>query len=339
MPEAPELYREYPQPGEDAAVERLIPLLKKLILQDYLTGTTYRDTHAKGHAAVRATFTVPGDLPEELRVGLFAEPATYPAWIRFSNLSPSPQADRKRDIRALSIKLMDVPGERLWQDPPEATTLDFIMMGSSTFLAPDLFQFVALEEAIYRGQRALAWFLLTHRRIAATILRGQTRCANILEIPYYSQTAYAFGERAVQYHMAPHQPPQSTFPVDPPNNFLRARLAEDLTQKAAAFDFMVQFQTDPVKMPIEDPMVAWDPARSPYRKVATVRIPPQRFDAPAQVQFCEDIAFNPWRTRPEHRPLGGINRARLKVYPAIAAFRHARNNTHPVEPTPALTFT
>ncbi|MDX1547666.1 MAG: hypothetical protein R3247_11795, partial [Rhodothermales bacterium] len=142
MPEALELYREYPQPGEDAAVERLIPLLKKLILQDYLTGTTYRDTHAKGHAAVRATFTVPERLPEELRVGLFARPATYPAWIRFSNLSPSPQADRKRDIRALSIKLMDVPGERLWQDPPEATTLDFIMMGSPTFLAPDLFQFV-----------------------------------------------------------------------------------------------------------------------------------------------------------------------------------------------------
>ena len=53
------------------------------------------------------------------------------------------------------------------------------------------------------------------------------------------------------------------------------------------------------------------------------------------MQFCENLSFNPWRTLPEHRPLGSINRARLQVYPAISRFRHRKNNAPPWrEPTP-----
>ena len=35
-------------------------------------------------------------------------------------------------------------------------------------------------------------------------------------------------------------------------------MAADLKSKAAVFDFAVQFQTDPYKMPIEDPGITWD---------------------------------------------------------------------------------
>jgi hypothetical protein len=327
-------HEEKPPAGEAALIDKLIPLLEALIEKSYLTGTTYRDTHAKGHAAVRATFTVESDLPPELKVGLFAKPHTYPAWVRLSNLNPVPQDDIKKDIRALSIKLMDVDGERQWQSEPGARTLDLIMMGSQTFLAPNLQVFYDMEVAILKGGLSLLWFFLTHPAVSLTIARSQQKTANLLQIPYWSQTAYAFGDKVVQYHMQPQQKATSTIPSDPTPNFLRERLKEDLGRQPAAFDFMVQLQTNPVKMPIENPMVAWDPKLSPYRKVATLRLPVQTFDSPPQVQYCETLSFSPWRTLPEHRPLGGINRARLRVYPAIARFRHEKNDVVFHEPQP-----
>ncbi|MBW8875635.1 MAG: catalase family protein [Acidobacteria bacterium] len=323
-----------PPAGEAELIDKLVPLVEALIEKPHLTGTTYRDTHAKGHAAVRATFTVEADLPPELQVGLFAQPRTYPAWVRLSNLNPTPQADAKKDLRALSIKLMEVDGERLWQSEPGARTLDFILMNGQTFLAPNLQVFYDMEMAILKGGLSVPLFFLTHPAVFLTIARSEKKTANLLQTPYWSQTAYAFGDQAVQYHLQPHQSATSTLPAKASLNFLRERLREDLGRQPAAFDFMVQFQTDPVKMPIENPMVAWDPQLSPYRKVATLRLPVQTFDSPAQMQFCENLSFNPWRTLPQHRPLGGINRARLRVYPAIARFRHEKNDVVFREPTP-----
>lgn len=328
-----ELYKEYPDRNEAEVTRKLIPLLIQLIEKSYLTGTTYRDTHAKGHLAVKGEFTIGANLPRELRVGLFKRPATYPCWIRFANTSPNPQADKKGDVRSMSIKLMDVEGEMLWQDEEDAKTLDITMMGSPKFLAPNLAQFYDMEVALYKGGLSMLWFFLTHPRIAWTVATGFTKCANLLEVPYYSQGAYLFGDRAVQYYIKPHQPATSKIPKNASSNFLRERLVEHLTTDDASWDFMVQFQTDPEKMPIENPMVAWDEELSPYVKVATIKIPSQSCDSPAQVAFCENVSFNPWRTLPEHRPLGGINRARRAVYPMISQFRHHRNSAPVKEPT------
>ena len=325
---------ERPEAGEEELIDKLIPLIEALIEKSYLTGTTYRDTHAKGHAAVRATFTVLGDLPPELAVGLFARPATYPAWIRFSNLDPAPRKDARGDLRALSIKLMEVDGAMLWQSEPGARTLDLILMSLPTFLTPNLQVFYDLEAALLAGGLRVPWFFLRHPRVLGAILQGRQKTANLLQIPYWSQTAYALGDRAVQYHLRPQQGATSQRPARPSPNFLRERLSEDLARQPAGFDFMVQLQSDPVRMPVENPMVAWDPALSPYRKVATLRLPVQRIDAPGRMQFCENLSFTPWRTLPEHRPLGAINRARLRVYPAISRFRHERNNAVSREPRP-----
>lgn len=329
-----ELHKEYPERDEAALVGKLIVLIKKMIEKDYLTGTTYRDTHAKGHAAVASEFIIEPDLPQELRVGIFKQPRTYPCWIRFANTSPTPSRDIKGDIRSMSIKLIGVEGRMLWQDDETARTLDFIMMGSQTFLAPNLKQFYEMEQALYHGGLRQFWFFLTHPRITWTIVGAFKKCANLLEVPYFSQTAYLFGTRAIQYHIEPHQRARSTVPSDPSNNYLRERLVEHLARAGASFDFMVQFQTDAEKMPIENPMIAWDAALSPYRKVATIRILPQDCDSPERMALCEHLSFNPWRTLPEHRPLGGINRVRREVYPAISQFRHHRNNVPVREPAP-----
>lgn len=321
-----------PPPDEAALIEELVGVLKQLIEKSYLTGTTYRDTHAKGHALVHAKFTVHDNLPDELRVGLFSAPKTYEAWVRLSNLSPTPQDDIKADIRALSIKLFHVDGERLWQDEPAAKTLDFILMGSPTFLAPNLPQFLSLEKALLKGGLAVPLFFLTHPSIALTIFTASRKCPNLLQKPYYSQTAYAFGDRPVHYYLRNLTPASADLPAHPTPNFLRDRLKADLSKGDARFEFCVQFQTDPGKMPIENPMVEWKESDSPHRTLATLHILRQTFDSPAQMALCENISFNPWRTRPEHAPLGSINRARLAVYPAISAFRHSRNAVPLSEP-------
>jgi hypothetical protein len=327
-----ELNKEYTRPDEGEITKKLIALLIEMLNKSYLTGTTYRDTHAKGHAIVKGEFIVDPNLPRELRVGLFEHARSYPCWIRFANTSPTPQADSKGDIRSMAIKLMGVDGQMLWQDDEKAKTLDIIMMGSPTFLAPNAKEFYDLEIALDKGGRSQLWFLLTHPRIALTIIKASVKCANLLEVPYFSQTAYLFGERAVHYHIKPHLPPTSTVPPKPAKNYLRERLIEQLSHSGASFDFMIQFQTDPYKMPIEDPMVRWDEGLSPFVKVATLNIPSQACGTPQLAALCENVSFNPWRTLPQHRPLGGINRVRKAVYPEISAFRHYRNNVSVKEP-------
>jgi hypothetical protein len=49
--------------------------------------------------------------------------------------------------------------------------------------------------------------------------------------------------------------------------------------------------------------------------------------------FCEHLSFNPWRCLPEHRPLGGINRARKAIYDGITRRRHELNGVALREPT------
>ena len=57
-----------------------------------------RALHAKG-LGLAATFTVLPDLPEHARAGLFETPATYRAYVRFSNGSARTQHDKLPDVR------------------------------------------------------------------------------------------------------------------------------------------------------------------------------------------------------------------------------------------------
>ncbi|HEX3990418.1 MAG TPA: hypothetical protein VHX39_04515, partial [Acetobacteraceae bacterium] len=91
-------------------------------------------------------------------------------------------------------------------------------------------------------------------------------------------------------------------------------------------------QTDAYTMPIEDPGIAWNEADSPFLKVAALTIPAQIFDSAERVEFGDNLSFNPWRCLAEHRPLGGISRARRQVYQALSKFRHEHNGVMQAEP-------
>ena len=66
---------------------------------------------------LRGEFTVLPDLPDQLRHGLFAEPRTYPAWVRFSGPGPYAPPDLE-DLGqcSVAIKVMGVPGAKLLDD-------------------------------------------------------------------------------------------------------------------------------------------------------------------------------------------------------------------------------
>ena len=85
-------------------------------------------------------------------------------------------------------------------------------------------------------------------------------------------------------------------------------------------------------MPVEDPTVEWDQAVSPYVKVATITIAPQRFLGKEHEEFCDNLSFTPWHCLAEHRPLGGINRVRKVVYETISLLRHELNGVKRAEP-------
>jgi Catalase len=333
-----ELNTEYPEPHEQEVTAETIALLKNSIEQRYFTGLTYRDVHSKGHALVRAEFTVEPGLPEEFRVGLFKSPGVYPAWIRYSSSFQDPQADIIADIRGMAIKLMGVPGKKLLEVQAEATTQDFIFLSTDTFLtknASDFCKFVKSGAMNYSKSLSnlprIFWFIITHPKAGIGLVTSSRKFANLLEMDWFSATPYLFGNRAVKYGLRPWLPKNSRLPDKPTNNFLRERLISDLARQEAGFDFMIQFQSDPHKEPIENALVPW---KTPFHKVASVRLPRQTIGSPEQMAFVENLSFNPWHCLPEHRPLGGANRVRKAVYFAISEFRHNRNGVPVREPVP-----
>jgi catalase len=326
-----ELGKEYPPEGEEKLIAELMQGFEASMLGK--TKPTPRDQHPKSHGYVKAEFIVADNLADDLRVGIFKEPKTYEAWIRFSNGGGGSgghgQADHFPDLRGMAIKLVGVAGE---QDQ------DFIFMSSPFFFLKDVagyIDFMTIVAAIKKGDIELS----PPRKIPENLqdqfqkieyafdlvnkLKQDT--PSPLEIRYWSCTPYRFGERdAIKFSVVPQLNRKSLRPANRSPNYLRDVMKTHLASQDAYFDFKIQFQTDPDKMLIEDPTVEWDELMSPFIKMATIRIPKQDFNTPERLQQDEQQSFSPWYTLAEHQPLGGVNRSR-KMYANLAKVRNAEN--------------
>lgn len=317
---------------EPQLIRSLIEHLKSMMVGANRGRAMRRDVHLKMHAVLTAEFSVEPDLPADLRVGLFAEARSYPAWVRLSNASNMVKPDGSPDIRGMAIKLMGVPGPRLLASQAGETTHDFIVITAPMFPTRDVRQFLGLDKAVVGNLWDKLVFFVTHPKVAWLLFRTFKRHANPLQLRYFSAVPYAFGDRVAKYGATPHVGRPDPLPFDPPENQLRQAAAAQLARGDAVFDFCVQLQTDPRSMPVEDASCLWSEQASPFRKVATLRIPAQAFDTDARNAFGENLSFTPWRCLPEHRPLGGINRARRIVYETLSVFRHASNQVPRQEP-------
>lgn len=327
-------------PDEEGYNQEIIDAISAFTRENWLPGGAQRFGNTKTFGVLRGEFTVRPDLPAELRQGLFREPRTYPAWVRFSGPGPFAPPDLE-DLGqcSVAIKVMGVPGPKLM--PDEKRTQDLILVSPASFVTPDIRENSRMQRWV-RAKAPLGYLLDPPGRhvlhLAMQLLYSPMH-ANPLEVQYYSNVPFLLGEgRAVQYSVKPRLRPRTRIPAHPGENYLRDAMTRTLATGEWEMDFMVQVQTDPHRMPVEDATVKWPERLSPYIPVATLRLPAQRFDSDAQLAFADVLRYNPWHSLPEHRPLGNSNRARRRMYEELAELRQSMNAVPHVEPDGSEVF-
>ncbi len=309
---------------EQGYAQDILQRLKNQLIDEHPSGLMPRDAHPKMHGLVRAELRVHEDVDAALRVGIFAQPKTFEAWVRFSNANSAIQPDATRDIRGMAIKLLEVPGEKLSNEPGCEGDQDFLLISTDTFLCANIEIFDGMVRAIQGTVWNKLCFFAANPFVLLRILRAFKVFANPLQIRYFSSTPYLLGDHAVKYCATPTLVSAQT-PTPSGPNFLRDAMRAQLDSGDAEFVIGVQRQTNPHRMPVEDATVRWDEAVSPYLAVATLRIPKQNFDTPERNRQGEDMRFSPWNCLPMHRPLGSLNRARRLVYHGISELRRRVN--------------
>ena len=199
------LAEETPLPGEDEAVQTMIDEMRRHLMRDFPRGGFERAGNTKTHGLVRGELVIHEGLPDKLRKGLFATPATYRCWVRFSGPGPHIEPDMNDvGFGSISVKVMGVPGEKLWDD--EKHTQDFTSVCTPTFVTPDVKANARLQYWSRRHLPVFYFFDPREPRLIDFIMQGlwnETQ-TNPLGQTYYSCVPYLIGSgQAMQYSFWP----------------------------------------------------------------------------------------------------------------------------------------
>lgn len=334
------LCQEITLPEEAAIGAAIKDAMSRFTEREYQGRIAERAGNTKTYGVVRGEFRVLDGIPAEYKHGVFAEPKSFPCWIRFAGPGPaSPPDIEDSGILSIGIKLMNVPGEKFL--PDEKATQDFTGISCPTFTTPNIVENLKLQQQIYARTPVFYFLNPFDSHYLDMTMQGIYARMNTspLEVRYWSCVPYLLGEgQAMKYSVRPCTTRKTKIPWNPPDDWLRQSMAMTLSNTDAEFDFMIQLQTNPKRMPIEDASIEWPERLSPFVPVAKIRIPKQEFTSPAQTVFARELSFNPWHAIPEHRPLGNQNRARLLIYSELSRLRQAMNNEPHIEPTGTETF-
>ena len=323
---------------EEQSLDDIIDLMADQMRGHFKPGKYERGGNTKTHGIVRAEVIIRDDLPEKYRQGIFAKPYRYQAYVRFSGPGPDVPADIDDvGFSSMSVKLMDVPGKKLLEE--EKMTQDFITICTPTFVTPNTRENAKLQ---YWSLVDMPIFYFLNPKdphildLFMQSLWNETQY-NPLGQRYWSCVPYLLGEgQAMMYSFVPKTEVEKNITGlpfgTPPFNYLRENMIKTLAEKDVEFDLMLQVQTDPHLMPIENAAVRWPEKLSPFIPAATVHIPKQTFDSEAQFKFAQRLKMNPWHCIADHRPLGNQSRARLRMYYELSRFRQEMNQTTHLEP-------
>lgn len=319
------------EPDEAANIAEMTDILRRKMQRDYEKGDTRRDAHPKTLALLKAGFQIEPDLPKALKVGIFAKPANFDCWVRFSNSSGKIQSDAIKDARGVAIKLLAEPTKGKNADEPFGQ--DFVLLSSPVMPLGTVAMF---RDAVYYTIESspvlmAAKFFMAGKAGALLGLLGLRISPNsLLDIRYWSTTPYLFGKgRAVKYSLVPTSTHLGKNTDTTGDSYLSESMQKYLNRHAASFDFCIQFQKE--GMPIEDAAVEWSEEESPFIKLATLQIPRQKFRNKERMELAEALSFSPGNALPSHAPLGGLNRARIAIYTALSKFRHERDGRKNIE--------
>lgn len=348
VPYSDDLERE--RPDEDELVGKIVKALHRnneWAFKKYKHAI--RDAHAKSHGILRGELSVYPDLPDHLRQGLFATPATHPVIARLSSTFGAIRSDQLRGVHGLGIKVLGVHGPRALPDD-QATTQDFVLVTHREFPFADV-------HAYYVKGMPLAWLLArvpdTALRLTSDLLGTAGKVlslppalalftqpnTHILGVTFYSSAPLRYGDYVAKVCLVPLSDSVKALegvlvPRDAGPDANRNMVVEFFESNSAEYELRVQLCTDLETMPIEDATVAWPESASPYQGVAKITYPVQNAYSAERRAFGDDVlSFNSWRALADHRPLGSINRLKKWVYAASSQFRHEMNDAPQMEPT------
>ncbi|MGI9088901.1 MAG: catalase family protein [Chthoniobacterales bacterium] len=330
-------------PDEEAFVDSIIASFEEQMQKLWKPGGMERGGNTKTQGLVRGEFIIHDNLPEQYRRGIYAIPKTYRAWVRFSGPGPyiTPDIDDV-GFMSISIKLMGVEGAKLMDE--EKNTIDMFGVSPPTFVTPDVIANAQLQKESLKNAQ-IFYFLNFHKSHVCDLIMQSLFIktqSSPFEAPYFSCVPYLLGEgQAMQYSVWPKSNKKTRIPrlpFRPPDDYLRDAMRASLAAGDVEFDFRIQRQTDPHLMPLENAGVLWPEQLSPRVSVATLRLPKQTFDSPAQMEFAKKLSYNPWHTIADHRPLGNQSRARHRMYLRLSQLRHRLNDVPHFEPTGDETF-
>ena len=250
------------------------------------SGKTSRALHAKAQAGVEAELTVLPDLPDHARAGVFAAPATYRAYVRFSNGAGQHQPDRKPDVRGVAIKVIGVPGRKIIPGLEDAKTQDFLLIKSPATPFRNADEFVAV---VLAASRPLSGFPRLFAQLGPGRALGLLRklagglrepVTSVATTQYYSALPIQFGPHAVHYALASQATPDPVARPGGAPGYLGEELAARLRRGPVSYDFRVQFYTDATRTPIEDASVEWQEKDAPFLTVARLVLPQQDPSSP-----------------------------------------------------------
>ena len=332
-----QLAEEKIQPDEDLYLQSIIASFEEQLKLLWRPGRFERGGNTKTHGIVRGELIIHSGLPENLRRGIFAEPRSFPAWVRFSGPGPyiTPDIDDV-GFMSISVKLMQVPGPKLADD--EKYTQDLFGVSTPTFVTPDTRANAQLQRNSVQNAQIFYFLNLHESHVLDLIMQGlwiKTQTSPF-EAPYFSCVPYLLGEgQAMQYSFWPttkHRTRVPRLPLRPPDDYLRQALASTVADHDVELELRVQVQTDAFLMPIENAAVLWPERLSPRVPVATLRLFKQSSDYIAQLAFARMLCYNPWHSIAEHRPLGNQSRARREMYRVLSTVRQSMNGVHHYEP-------
>jgi hypothetical protein len=327
------------EPDEEASNDSIIRSFAGYMQRTYRPGNFERGGNTKTHGIVHATVTIRDDLPVHMRRGIFATPRTFPAFVRFSGPGPDLPVDiEDAGFISMAVKIMDVPGTKLMAD--EQRTQDMIAVCTPTFVTPNTRENAKLQLWSFRDMPVFYFLNPFDSHVLDFLMQAlwtETQY-NPLGHRFWSCVPYLLGEgQAMMYSFYPKSKVIDTIPGVPfgrvPPNYLRENMIATLARQDVEFDILVQVQTDPHRMPIENAAVRWPEKLSPFVAAASIHIPKQDIDTPAHVEFGKHLSMNPWHCLPEHRPLGNQSRARRRMYAELSKLRQDRNRKPHIEPT------
>src|SRR3954451_6257848 len=142
---------------EEELTQSIIDETKAFTRENWLPGSAQRFGNTKNFGVLRGELTVLDEVPSHVRRELFAEPRSYPVWVRFSGPGPYAPPDLEDFGQcSVAIKVMAVPGPKLMED--ESATQDLILVSPASFVTPDIKENSAMQRWV-RAKAPLGYLI------------------------------------------------------------------------------------------------------------------------------------------------------------------------------------